>query len=442
MFFEYSLPEQAPSYLDPARRDEFETTTARIEARMNLLENGLTLSGLSGEVFSIALSRVFSPEDETPALDTMAASDIAALAKALSVGLTAEPRLTWRNAVTVVDTAFVTRKEWETLRMMGIGGSDAAVVQEISPYRALQELYHDKCGTVFERPEEPNPGKDFIFTYGRRMEDLVIEQFCRQTGCQRIRETRMFRRKDLPFVAANIDAIVRFPDGRLAVFEAKTTSRFNKSAWENHSCPPHYEPQCRQYMAVLDDPRINEVYIGCIYGNAVSDFVVGRVPRDQKEEQILLEEECFFWEEYVEIGEEPPAGNSASKAASLLTKKIGLINPLSKDVAIPLQDDCVPALRQYLTLREQRRELERQVKALKEQEIGAYLPIAEAMGKNVRASLRLDGAAYEIRYAPTRQRQTDLQKLELAYSEAFADCVRVSDSAERRFEVKEQKKFE
>ena len=140
MFFEYSLPKQAPSYLDPARRDEFETTTARIEARMNLLENGLTLSGLSGEVFSIALSRVFSPEDETPALDTMAASDIAALAKALSVGLTAEPRLTWRNAVTVVDTAFVTRKEWETLRMMGIGGSDAAVVQEISPYRALQEL--------------------------------------------------------------------------------------------------------------------------------------------------------------------------------------------------------------------------------------------------------------------------------------------------------------
>ncbi len=60
---------------------------------MELLKTALELSRLSGEVFSLALSRVFNPEDDMPVLDQMEPDDIASLAMMLGYGITAEPRI-------------------------------------------------------------------------------------------------------------------------------------------------------------------------------------------------------------------------------------------------------------------------------------------------------------------------------------------------------------
>ncbi len=143
-------------------------------------------------MFSLALSRVFNPEDDTPALDQMEPDDIASLAMMLGYGITAEPRIEWLNAVTVVDTAFVTRKEWETLRKLGIGSSDAAVILGISPYRSMQAFYHGKRGTTFAMKDKPDPGKivkkSFIDRYFlvRFMERIHIQ------ACYCVREFPKF----------------------------------------------------------------------------------------------------------------------------------------------------------------------------------------------------------------------------------------------------------
>ena len=62
--------------------------------------------------------------------------------------------------------------------------------------------------------KEDKKGKEFIFSYGHKVESLVIETFCNITGAKVIPETRMFRKKSMPYITANIDAIVEMPDGR------------------------------------------------------------------------------------------------------------------------------------------------------------------------------------------------------------------------------------
>ncbi len=436
MYFAYNLPQGMPSYIEETHRSAFNQMLDGIRKRMELLETALELSGLSGEVFSLALSRVFNPEDDTPALDHMEPDDIASLAMMLGYGITAEPRIEWPNAVTVVDTAFVTRKEWETLRRLGIGGSDAAVILGISPYRSMQALYHDKRGTIFAVQEKPDPGKEYIFAYGHRMEDLVIEQFCRQAGCERIRETRMFRHKDYPFITANIDAIVRFPDGRLAVFEAKTTTSFNRDAWADHTCPPHYVPQCRQYMAVLNDPRIQQAYIGCIYGNLPSDFMSGTLTREQQAEQEQIEEEAFFWNTYVEAHNEPPKSGNAAKDMEIVQKKIGYADISTKSKTVSLSTELTASLNRYMDIHEQRQQAEKLVKSLKEQESACMLPVIEALGKNIKGEVRTDGKVFTITNSPIRRAQPDLEKLAVSYPEAFRNCVYTPEESYRRLTVK------
>ena len=192
--------------------------------------------------------------------------------------------------------------------MLGLGGSDAAVVLGISPYNSALELYHNKRGTVFPNPKAPDEGLQFIFDYGHTVEDLVVQEFCRRTGAVRVRETRMFRHKTYPYITANPDAILRFPDGRLSVLECKTTIGFNRDIWKGNSCPPQYVPQCNQYLCVLDDDRIKEAYIACICGNTLNDFYSAVLERDPEVEEAQIDAEREFWCDVI-LAENEPAGS-------------------------------------------------------------------------------------------------------------------------------------
>ena len=436
MFFEYNLPKGMPSYIDAKHRTAFNHMLSCVSSRMDLLEEALMLSGMRGEDFSLALERVFNPEDETPSIDSMTPDSIATLAEMLASGMKpADDRVEWPNAEAVVDTAFVTRKEWETLRMMGMGGSDAAVVLGMSPYTSKQKLYYSKCGTDFAM-QEPDAGMQYIFEYGHRMEDMVIGQFCRATGCKRVRETRMFRSKKFPFITANIDAIVQFDDGRLAIFEAKTTTLYNRDAWADHSCPAHYVPQCRQYPAVLDDDRIEAVYIGCIYGNTPNDFTYGIVKRNKEAEEDQMLEEDYFWNEYVLAGQEPPRSGDPEKDMEIVLAKIGLADPSTRRKAVPLDQKLADPLSEYRTVHEERQDLESKVKALKKQEDALLIPVIEALGTNIKGEV-VDGSGrvYTVSYAPVSRAKVDMEKLEAAFPDAYSACVDKPEESYRTFRM-------
>ncbi len=48
----------------------------------------------------------------------------------------------------LVDTAELSRPDWLACRRKGLGGSDAAAVLNISPFRTARDLYYDKLGIV------------------------------------------------------------------------------------------------------------------------------------------------------------------------------------------------------------------------------------------------------------------------------------------------------
>lgn len=54
----------------------------------------------------------------------------------------------------LVDTAQLTRPEWLEYRRKGLGGSDAAAVLGISPFRTARDLYYDKLGVVTADDQE------------------------------------------------------------------------------------------------------------------------------------------------------------------------------------------------------------------------------------------------------------------------------------------------
>ena len=52
--------------------------------------------------------------------------------------------------IVLVDTENLSRDEWLKWRRRGIGGSDAAAVLGISPFRTARDLYYDKMGIVVD----------------------------------------------------------------------------------------------------------------------------------------------------------------------------------------------------------------------------------------------------------------------------------------------------
>lgn len=284
-YFYHSIPSAAPDYIvDQSRKDGWGEFHALVNHRMEVLQAALELVQCPGEDFSCAAQKLFRDEEQRDLtrtedgriyLDTLSAPEIADMVRCLLPTCGNQPsRMQWQNAETLVDTAFLTVKEWEYLRTISLGGSDVAVTQGISPYRTAFELYHDKVGTPYQGKKEygADSTKAFFFEYGHRVEGLVISEFLRRTGAELIPETRMFRSKKFPELTANMDGIVRMPNGDIWLFEAKTTDRWNDAAWDNGNCPPQYIPQCLHYMGVLNDSRVNGTYLCCLFGNKPDNF--------------------------------------------------------------------------------------------------------------------------------------------------------------------------
>ena len=120
----------------------------------------------------------------------------------------------------LVDTASLTREEWLEWRRKGIGGSDAAAVLGISPFRTAVDLYYDKLGLPLEDGEDNWVAKEA----GVLLEDLVARIFARKTGLKIYQRKCMFQHPEHPWMLADLDYLVELPDGGTAILECKTTN--------------------------------------------------------------------------------------------------------------------------------------------------------------------------------------------------------------------------
>ena len=89
----------------------------------------------------------------------------------------------------LVDTSNLSNEEWLSYRRRGIGGSDAAAILGISPWRTARDLYYDKLNVVKADMDE----NWVALEMGHLLEDLVARIFAKKTGLHIFQRKVMFQ---------------------------------------------------------------------------------------------------------------------------------------------------------------------------------------------------------------------------------------------------------
>lgn len=199
------------------------------------------------------------------------------------------------------------RSEWLQNRKK-IGGSDAAAVIGMNPYKSNIDLWKEKTGQVI--PEDISD-KPYV-KYGTEAEGYLRELFKLDYPEYRVeyQENNSFTNEDYPFAQASLDGWLYDQDGRLGILEIKTTNILRgqqKEKWKEQ-IPENYYCQVLHYMAVLEadfailKAQLKYDFKGSIYLQTRHY----RIERDEVEEDIayLMEQEDAFWEK-VEKKERP-----------------------------------------------------------------------------------------------------------------------------------------
>ena len=120
----------------------------------------------------------------------------------------------------LVGTEGLPREQWLEYRRKGIGGSDAAAVLGISPFRTGRDLYYDKLNIV-----TADDAENWVqLEVGTLLEPLVAKIFAYKTGYKIYRRPFMFQHPLYPWMLADLDYMVELPDGTTAILEIKTTN--------------------------------------------------------------------------------------------------------------------------------------------------------------------------------------------------------------------------
>lgn len=308
----------------------------------------------------------------------------------------------------IVRVPDITREEWLAFRRTGIGGSDAACVMGLNPYRSRLELYSDKKGMIPDREENE------AMRIGRDLEEYVARRFTEATGKKVRRNNFMYRSAENPFMIADIDREV---DGENAGLECKTTRNWEKNDYEAGNIPLIYYVQCVHYMAVRNYDRMYLAVL--VLGKGFYWFTI---ERNKDEEAALIAQERAFWE-LVESNT-PPDGDGTESAETACTTICGLVSEEKEEPVNLCEFDN--DLRTLDILTAEAKELDTKINTIKER---IKLKMGDA-GNGWSAN-------YSISYRSQTRTTVDSKKLQQDFPQAYAACTKQSIS--RIFKYKENK---
>ena len=332
----------------------------------------------------------------------------------------------------LVDVSGLTREEWLDYRRKGIGGSDAAAILGISPFRTARDIYYDKLNIAPVIESEENW---VALKIGHLLEDLVGEVFVAKTGLQIFKIKKMFQHPLYSYMLADIDFFVILPNGKIAILEIKTTNYHAKDNWWRDGkeiVPEYYEAQGRHYMAVMN---VDEVYFCCLYGNNEDEVMIRHILRDDAYEKELINAEGVFWKENVMAEGPPPYTEDAEQIMASLKRYTGVAKESAP--AIQLSTSARDCFAKYLDLQAQSIQMGKQSEAYKKEMDRLKAMIVAEMGQACKASCKIGGTSYTITYNPIRKmeiKKDQLTSLAAMYPEVYAQFV--TQSEYRRFNVK------
>lgn len=180
------------------------------------------------------------------------------------------------------------RAKWLEARKNRIGGSDAACIVGMNPYRTNVELWEIKTGRV---EAEDISDKPYV-KYGSEAEKHLRELFKLDFPQYKVSyvEDNMWLNDKYPFAHASLDGWLEDEDGRKGILEIKTTNilqSMQREKW-NHRIPDNYYIQVLHYLMVTEfEFAILRASMRFQYGNDVT-FTIKQylIERDEVQEDI------------------------------------------------------------------------------------------------------------------------------------------------------------
>ena len=183
------------------------------------------------------------------------------------------------------DQVKAARQKWLDERRTGIGGSDAAAVVGLSPWRTPLEVYLDKIG------ELPDSAENEDMRRGTLLEPVVRQLYADATGRKVLIPDNIIRNVDYPWALVNLDGISIGPTGYQRGLECKTAR--NKAGWGepgSADIPMVYLLQVQHGMAVA---KLSVFDVAVFFGDF--DFAIYEVEADAELIGLLMEREAAFW---------------------------------------------------------------------------------------------------------------------------------------------------
>ena len=189
----------------------------------------------------------------------------------------------------------LTREVWLEERKKGIGGSDAATILGLNPYKTNMQLWEEKTG---RRQAEDISEKDYV-KYGTNAEDLLRELFKLDYPKYEVKhdEYTIIKHPKYPFLFASLDGILIDKEtGEMGILEIKTTNilqSMQKEKWKE-KIPDNYYCQVLHYLNVTG-------YSFVILKAQLKYEYDGEIKLDTRHYKILREEVIFLFISFIPL---------------------------------------------------------------------------------------------------------------------------------------------
>lgn len=207
---------------------------------------------------------------------------------------------------------YSTNEEWLANRKKGIGGSDAAAILGMNPYKTNIQLWEEKLGI---RQADDISDKDFV-KYGKESEKPLAELFAMDYPKYEVKhlEYNSFQNSEYPFLIGSLDGVLVEKDtGRIGILEIKTTNILQsrqKEKWDE-KIPPNYYIQVLHYMLVTGYDFVEvKAQLKSVFkdGEIYLQTKHYHIEKSEVKEDLdyLMEKETEFWNKYVLTNKKPP----------------------------------------------------------------------------------------------------------------------------------------
>lgn len=296
-------------------------------------------------------------------------------------------------------------KKTEKQRTGYIGGSDAAVIMGMNPWKNRVQLWQEKVGEV--QPADLS-GNSRV-QWGIKLEDLVARHWAEVTGKKIRRNNYLLRSEKWPWMAAHLDREV-IGGGFLEVKTAGMAKEWGEDG--SSSIPDHYMCQVQHYMAVTGSAKC---WVAVLIGG--SDFRSYEIQRNDEFISLMAQAQEAFWK-LVQDGTPP--------------------EPLTSDEAVdrwPASDQgkTAAATGEVLEAVQQLVDIDAQIKELQESKKQQQLVVMNAMQE---AELLMAGGSKVASWKSQTASRLDTKKLKDEMPEVAAKYMKESSSRTFRIHLK------